>query len=133
MIRSESTEAAEPALRAALWLAFAFAAAKLLFHVASALWQKHIGYGYFRDEFYYIACGRHLAWGYVDHGPLVAVQARVAETLFGKSLVAIRVLSPLGGAARVFLTGLLCWSLGGRRSAQALAMMLVFAAPLYLA
>jgi 4-amino-4-deoxy-L-arabinose transferase-like glycosyltransferase len=133
MLRSQSTETADPSLRSALWLAFAFAAAKLLFHIASALWQRHLGYGYFRDEFYYIACGRHLAWGYVDHGPLVAVQARVAETLFGHSLVGIRLLSALGGAVRVFLTGLLCWSLGGRRSAQALAMLLMFAAPLQLA
>jgi hypothetical protein len=29
-------------------------------------------YGYFRDELYYAACGEHLAWGYVDHAPLVA-------------------------------------------------------------
>ncbi|MBA2302803.1 MAG: glycosyltransferase, partial [Acidobacteria bacterium] len=25
--------------------------------------------GYFRDEFYYLACARRLAWGYVDHPP----------------------------------------------------------------
>ena len=35
-------------------------------------------YGFFVDELYYLACGQHLAWGYVDHGPLVAVQARLA-------------------------------------------------------
>ena len=27
-------------------------------------------YGVFRDELYYVACGEHLAWGYVDHPPL---------------------------------------------------------------
>jgi hypothetical protein len=114
-------------------LALLFAAIKLVFHIASTLWQQHIGYGYFRDEFYYLICGRHLAWGYVDQGPLVAVQARMAETLFGHSLLGIRILSALGGAIRVALTGLLCWALGGRRSAQVLAMLFVLAAPMYLA
>ncbi len=28
------------------------------------------GYGFFRDEFYYIACSKNLAFGYVDHPPL---------------------------------------------------------------
>ncbi len=118
--------------RAAIRLALLFAAIKLLFHVGSALGQRHLGYGYFRDEFYYIACGRHLAWGYVDHGPLVAVQARLAETLFGHSLVGLRLLSALAGAVRVFLTGMLCWALGGRRSAQAFAMLMVLTVPMYL-
>ncbi|MGI4853803.1 MAG: ArnT family glycosyltransferase, partial [Janthinobacterium lividum] len=120
-------------MRPALRLAGAFALATLLVHVVCTAWLQHIGSGYFRDEFYYLMCGRHLAWGYVDHGPVVAVQARIAETIFGHSLLGIRMLSALGGAARVFLTGLLCWSLGGRRSAQALAMFTVITVPLYLA
>ncbi len=122
----------DPALRQAVRLALLFAAVKLALHIATNLWQAHIGWGYFRDEFYYIACGRHLAWGFVDHGPLVAVQARLAETLFGPSLVGLRLLSAAGGALRVLLTGLLCWSLGGRRPAQALAMLAVLVAPQYL-
>ena len=125
-------------LREALTLATLFAAALFLFHLAANLWQSHTGWGYFRDEFYYIACGRHLAWGYVDHGPLVAIQARLAETLFGHSLAGLRALSALAGSARLFLTGLLAWSLGdkplgGRRPAQALAMFGVALAPQYLA
>jgi hypothetical protein len=48
-------------------------------------------YGVFRDEFYYLACGRHLAWGYVDHPPLVAALARVS-ILLGDSMLAIRIL-----------------------------------------
>src|SRR5215471_18854014 len=28
-------------------------------------------YGYFRDEFDLMSCGEHLAWGYVDHPPLI--------------------------------------------------------------
>jgi hypothetical protein len=37
-------------------------------------------YGYFRDEQYYAACGDHLALGYVDHAPLVALIARLSRT-----------------------------------------------------
>jgi 4-amino-4-deoxy-L-arabinose transferase-like glycosyltransferase len=120
-------------LRAALQLALLFAAIKLVLHIAANLWQAHIGYGYFRDELYYIICGRNLAWGYVDHGPGIALQAKLAVAIFGKSLAGIRMLSALAGAGRVFLTGVLAWSLGGRRPAQALAMIGVLVAPQYLA
>jgi hypothetical protein len=109
-----------------------FALIKLAVHVAANLWEAHIGYGYFRDEFYYIACGRHLAWGYVDHGPIVAVQARISELVFGKSLAGLRFLSALAGATKVFLTGMLAWALGGRRPAQGLAMLGVLLVPQYL-
>src|ERR1700744_2770286 len=105
-------------LRAALRLALLFAGIKLLLQFALTLWTQHIGYSYFRDEFYYLACGHHLAWGFVDHGPIVAVQARVGEILFGKSVFGIRVLSAIAGAVMVLLTGLIAWALGGRRPAQ---------------
>ena len=117
----------------ALRLASLFIAVKIILHIALNLWQAHLGWGYFRDEFYYIACGRHLAWGYVDHGPIVALQARTSELLFGRSLAGIRMLSAFAGAGRIALTGLLAWALGGRRPAQGLAMLAVLVAPVYLA
>ena len=89
---------ADLTLSDALRLAMIFAAAKLLLQFALTLWTLHLGYSYFRDEFYYIACGRHLAWGYVDHGPIVALQARLGELLFGDSVFGIRVLSAAAGA-----------------------------------
>jgi hypothetical protein len=122
----------DPTLSAALRLAVFFAAIKLVLHTAANLWEAHIGYGYFRDELYYILCGRNLAWGYVDHGPGVALQAKLALAIFGKSLAGIRMISAAAGAGRIFLTGMLAWSLGGRRPAQALAMIGVLVAPLYL-
>lgn len=130
--RTTVVHPADPSLDAAVRLALLFAAIKLAFHIAANLWEAHIGYGYFRDEMYYILCGRKLAWGYVDHGPVVALQAWLSLALFGKSLAGIRMLSASAGAGRVFLTGLLTWSLGGRRPAQALAMLGVLVAPLYL-
>jgi hypothetical protein len=123
---------ADPTLREALRLAAIFAALKLLLQFALTIYTTHLGYGYFRDEFYYIACGRHLAWGYVDHGPIVALQARLGEILFGDSVFAIRILSAFAGAVMVYLGGLVTWALGGRRSAQALAMIGLLVVPQYI-
>jgi hypothetical protein len=46
-------------------------------------------YGYHRDELYFLACARHLAWGYVDQPPFVPAVARLATDLFGLSVVAL--------------------------------------------
>jgi hypothetical protein len=78
-------------------------------------------YGYFRDELYYLACARHLDFGYVDQPPLSILLLRLSEALFGDSLFAIRVLPALAGAATVALTGLIARELGGRGWAIALA------------
>jgi hypothetical protein len=123
---------ARTSLRTALLLASLFAALTFLIHLASSLWGSHLGYGFFRDELYFLVCGHHLAWGYVDQPPLVAVQARLAETLFGLSPTGIRIFSFLAGGVTVGLTGLLTWQLGGRRTAQVLAMTAVLAAPVFL-
>jgi hypothetical protein len=119
-------------LRYALLLAGLFALLKFVLHLGVNLWEPHIGWGYFRDEMYYILCGRHLDWGYVDHGPIVALQARAAVALFGNSLAGIRMFSALAGAATVFLTGIITWAVGGRRVAQALAMLGILFAPEFL-
>lgn len=86
-------------------------------------------YGFFRDELYFIACGRHLAWGYVDQPPLVAVMARFGELLGGGSLWGFRVPANAAAAACVVLTGLLVTRLGGGRFAVALAAVLVALGP----
>ncbi len=120
-------------LRAALLLAGVFAAVKLLVHVAANVLAERAGYGIFRDELYYLVCGRNLAWGYLDQPPMVAVQARVAETVFGlHSLALFRLLPSLAGAAAVGLTGLLAWAMGGGRVAQALGMLGVLCSPILL-
>jgi hypothetical protein len=130
--QAAETQGNGPSLASALRLAALFAIIRLAFQFALTLWTEHVGYGYFRDEFYYLACGRHLAWGYVDHGPIVALQARLGELIFGDSVFAIRILSAAAGAASVFLTGVLAWVLGGRRPAQALAMFALILCPQYI-
>ena len=89
-------------------------------------------YGYFRDEFYYVACGEHLDFGYVDHPPLVAIIALVSRSLLGDSLFAIRILSVIAGGVTVFLTGLMVRELGGRLFSQIIATISVIISPVCL-
>jgi 4-amino-4-deoxy-L-arabinose transferase-like glycosyltransferase len=56
-------------------------------------------YGLFIDELYFLACGEHLALGYVDAPPLTAFQAWLARSLFGDSMFAIRLFLALAGPA----------------------------------
>lgn len=105
-----------------------FAVFTLLLHFAF-----NGGYGYFRDELYYIACGEHLAWGYPDHAPMVALMAKASRVLLGDSLFAIRFFPAMAGAAKVFLTALLVKEFGGGRFAAFLACLCVLCAPVYLA
>jgi hypothetical protein len=103
--------------------------------IASGVAALHLltvdNYGIFRDELYYLACGRHLAWGYVDHPPVVAVMAR-ASSLIGDSLLAIRILPIVLACALVFIVGAIVRRLGGGWFAQGLAAILVSLAPHFL-
>jgi MFS family permease len=118
--------------RVALTLAACFAVFDFLLHVVSSIYGSHLGYGFFRDELYYLVCGHHLDWGYVDQAPLVALQAWAAEMLFGLTPTGIRIFSFAAGALLIGLTGLMTWQLGGKRPAQILAMTASLAAPIFL-
>jgi hypothetical protein len=86
-------------------------------------------YGYFVDELYYLACARHLAWGYVDQPPLIAFVVHMVQITLGQALWAIRLPAALAAAGLVLLTGTLARDLGGSRGAQALAALCVLLAP----
>lgn len=102
---------------------------KLLLH----FWNNaHGGYGIFRDELYFIACGEHLAWGYVDQPPMVAIAAAAERALLGDSLFAIRFLPALAGAAVVLITGLIARELGAGRFGVFLAQLAALIAPVFL-
>jgi Dolichyl-phosphate-mannose-protein mannosyltransferase len=90
-------------------------------------------YGYLNDELYYMACARHLAWGYVDQPPLIVFVTWLVRAVLGDSLSAIRLLPALSGTARVLLTGLITRELGGGGFAQGLAALCVLVAPGFLA
>jgi hypothetical protein len=89
-------------------------------------------YGYFRDELYYAACGEHLAWGYVDHAPLVAFASAFTRAVFGDSLFALRLLPALSAAPKVLLAGWIAREVGGGKFSQFFAALLVLLAPIYL-
>jgi hypothetical protein len=112
-----------------LFLLIALAGTKFLIHFAVNITGA---YGFFRDEFYYIACSDHLALGYVDHPPLSIYLLKISRMILGDSLVAIRFLPALAGALTVFLTGLIVKELGGGRFAQLFAALCVLLAPLHL-
>src|SRR5437764_4587352 len=90
-------------------------------------------YGYFRDELYYIACARHLDFGYVDLAPLSAFLLRIELILFGSSLFALRIFPVLANALTIVFTGLLTRQLGGRAWAIALACTSVLGSLFFLA
>jgi hypothetical protein len=96
--------------------AWAVAGCALLVHLYAGL-----HYGYFRDELYYIACSKHLAWGYVDQPPLIALVVYLVRMVLGSSLFAIRLLPSFAAAAEVLLTALIAREFGGDRFAQMLA------------
>lgn len=89
-------------------------------------------YGYFRDEFNYLACGDHLAWGYVDQPPLLPFLVRVSRIILGDSLRSIRFLPALAISAAVVLTAMIAREFGGRRFALILSAVAVLIAPTYL-
>jgi hypothetical protein len=109
---------------AVIW---AIALAKLLFHI-----YYNNRYGYFRDEFDYISCGDHLAWGYVDQPPLIPFLTHICRALLGDSLRSIRFIPALASSLLVVQTAVLAREFGGRRFALLLSAITVVIAPQYL-
>lgn len=89
-------------------------------------------YGYFRDELYYLACGEHPAWGYMDQPPLIAWMAWLLEHTIGVSLYAMRLLPMLADVGCIVMTALLARKLGGGFWAMLLSSLAVLVTPTYL-
>jgi hypothetical protein len=113
--------------RANIPLILGFAFGTLAFHL---LVNAFGGYGIFRDEFYYIACSKRLAAGYVDQPPLAMFLLAASRALFGVSQLGLRVLPALSHALTVLLGGLIARRLGGRKTAVTLTCLAVTLAPI---
>jgi 4-amino-4-deoxy-L-arabinose transferase-like glycosyltransferase len=103
------------------------ALAKFLFHC-----YFNNRYGYFRDEFDYMTCGDHLAWGYVDQPPLIPFLIHVCRAVLGDSLRSIRFIPALGSSLLVVQGALLAREFGGRSFALLLSAITLVIAPQYL-
>jgi hypothetical protein len=88
-------------------------------------------YGYHGDELYFIECGRHLAFGYVDHPPLIPWIARLADEL-GGGLVLLRLPAIAAGTGTLWFAALLVREWGGRWRAQLLTLSCLLFAPAHL-
>jgi hypothetical protein len=78
-------------------------------------------YGYHRDELYFLACGRHLAWGYPDQPPFVPLLARLMSEISSSSVMVLRIPAELAAAATVYMTGVVAREFGAGRIGQLLA------------
>lgn len=112
-------------------------ATKLLLFLSLAKFGLHMatshGYGYFRDEFYYLACSDHLAAGYVDHPPLSILLLWLSRRILGDSLPALHFLPAVAGALTVWFTGKIVRKFGGNLFAVLLACLSIISVPSYLA
>lgn len=116
--------------------AFLASGLALIWGIALAKFALHIyfnnRYGYFIDEFDYMACGNHLAWGYVDQPPLIPFLVHISRAVLGDSLRAIRFVPALASSLLVVQTALIAREFGGRRFALLLSAICVVIAPQYL-
>ena len=82
-----------------------------------------INYGFWRDELYYIALSKHLAWGYVDVPPLMPFCIAGMRFIFGESTFAMHLLPAIIGAIILVLTREIVKKLGGHLYAQTLTLL----------
>lgn len=105
-----------------------------LFSVAGAIALLHIAtngrYGFHRDELQFLSDARHWDWGFVPYPPFTPTVERISLSLFGLSLVGLRIVSVLFQAAAIVISGLMARELGGGRLAQVSAAICVALSPL---
>jgi hypothetical protein len=117
----------QSSLTTGMAIVWAIALAKLVFHI-----YFNNRYGYFRDEFDYMSCGDHLAWGYVDQPPLIPFLIHLCRAVLGDSLRSVRFIPALASSLLVVQTAVLARELGGRRFALLLSAICAVIAPQYL-
>lgn len=100
-----------------------------LLAIAGAVVAAHLltngRYGFHRDELQVLSDARHLDWGFVPYPPFTPFVEKIGMSLFGISLVGLRLFSVIAQAAVVVVSGLMARELGGGRLAQVTAALAV--------
>lgn len=109
----------------------------LLIYIAIATTVCHLlvsgNYGYFLDEFYTLACSRHLSMIFVDIPPVAPMLLALNTAVFGDSLIALHILPSLFGGGIVMVTGLMAKELGGGKFAVVLSAISAALVPVWMA
>jgi len=92
------------------------AAAFAIFHILT-----NGRYGFHRDELQFLSDARHLDWGFVAYPPFTPFIERIGFSLFGLSLVGLRLFSVIAQAVVILVAGVMARDLGGGRLAQVAA------------
>lgn len=106
---------------------FAIAAAIVLLHLVT-----NNRYGFHRDELQFLSDAVHLDWGYVPYPPLTPFLEHILLSIFGLSMVGLRLFAVIAQATAIIVTGLMARDLGGARLAQITAALAVAFTPLSL-
>lgn len=88
-------------------------------------------YGYFVDEFYYLACSRRPDWGYVDQPPLSIWILYAVRYIAGDSLAVIRAPMLLAGALQIYFAVKIARLMGAGRFAMVLTALLIAFVPVF--
>ena len=87
-------------------------------------------YGFHRDELQFLSDARHLDWGYVSYPPMPPFLEHILLSIFGLSLVWLRLFSVIAQALVIVVSGLMARDLGGGRLAQITTALAVALSPL---
>jgi hypothetical protein len=122
---SSDTTAAAPAARTAAIPLLVVSLTVTLLHLLT-----NGRYGFHRDELQFLSDARHLDWGFVAYPPFTAFVEHIGLSLFGLSLVGLRLFSVLAQALVIFIAGCMARELGGGRLAQVTTALAVALSPL---
>lgn len=109
----------------------AWAGILLVSLTAAALHMATNGrYGIHRDELQFLSDARHLDWGFVSYPPMTPFLEHILLSIFGLSLVWLRLFSVIAQTLVIVVSGLMARDLGGGRFAQVTTALAVALSPL---